>query len=167
MLRMTRLVCTVLLSSEVMPRTKKPAQQEPQPQKREMTDEHKASLAEGREQGRAVRSYLEALEAHRPKRRRKRTQASIERRLARIEEELVDADALRRLHLIQERMDLERELAAMGEGVDLSELEEGFVTAARAYGERKGITYGAWREAGVDASVLKRAGIRRGGGEAA
>lgn len=127
-----------------------------------MTDEHKAALAEGREQGRAVRCYLEALESHRPKRGRRRAPESVERHLVRIEEELGEADALRRLHLIQERIDLERELAALDEGVHLSELEEAFVAAARPYGERKGITYEAWRQAGVEASVLKRAGIKRG-----
>ena len=42
-----------------------------------MSDSHKAALAEGREQGRAVRRYLEALEAHKLKRGRKRTQESI------------------------------------------------------------------------------------------
>ena len=71
-----------------------------------MSDSHKAALAEGREQGRAVRRYLEALEAHKPKRGRKRTQESIEKRLAGIEEQLPDADPLTRLHLVQERMNL-------------------------------------------------------------
>jgi hypothetical protein len=36
------------------------------------------------------------------------------------------------------------------------------VKAARDYGQRKGISYAAWREAGVDAAVLKKAGIGRG-----
>lgn len=130
-----------------------------------MSDEHKQALALGREQGRAVRRYLEALEAHRPKRGRKRTPESIERRLKAIEERLADADALTRLQLVQERMDLQEELAAKSHAVDLSSLEEEFVAAAREYGARKGISYGAWREAGVDAAVLKRAGIRRGAGE--
>ena len=34
-----------------------------------------------------------------------------------------------------------------------------FAECARAYGERKGISYAAWREIGVSAPVLKRAGI--------
>src|SRR5438309_2788794 len=75
-----------------------------------MSDRHKAALAEGREQGRAVRRYLEALEAHKPKRGRKRTPESIEKRLAAIEERLPDADPLTRLQLVQERMDLQRQL---------------------------------------------------------
>jgi hypothetical protein len=128
-----------------------------------MTDAHKAALAEGREQGRAVRRYLEALEAHKPKRGRKRTPESIQKRLAAIEEKLPEADPLSRLQLVQERMDLERQVAAADPSVNLSDLEDEFVKAAPAYGQRKGITYAAWREAGVDAAVLRRAGIRRGG----
>jgi len=137
----------------------------PRPKKKSpMTNEHKQALALGREQGRAVRRYLEALEAHRPKRGRKRTPDSINRRLADIEARLETADPLSRLQLVQERMNLAEELATKSEAVDIGALEEEFVAAAKEYGERKGISYGAWREAGVDAAVLKRAEIRRGGG---
>ena len=128
-----------------------------------MSDEHKAALAEGREQGRAVRRYLEALEHNRPKRGRKRTRESVERRLESVEKRLAEAEPLGRLHLIQERMDLQEELAGMdGEGVDIAALEDAFVAAAPAYGARRGITYSAWRAAGVPPSVLRRAGIGRG-----
>ncbi len=130
-----------------------------------MSDSHKAALAEGREQGRAVRRYLEALEAHRPKRGRKRTPESVQKRLASIDERLADADALTRLHLVQERMNLENELSSTDNAVDLQALEDDFVASAAPYGQRKGITYSAWRQAGVDPAVLRRAGIRRGGGE--
>ena len=128
-----------------------------------MSASHKAALAEGRDQGRAVRRYLEALEAHKPRRGRKRTSESMEKRLATVEARLPNADPLSRLHLVQERMDLQQELATNGAGVNLQELEEEFVASAEPYGRRKGITYNAWREAGVDPSVLRRAGIRRGG----
>ncbi|MCU1448344.1 MAG: hypothetical protein JWP02_514 [Acidimicrobiales bacterium] len=129
-----------------------------------MSDSHKAALAEGREQGRAVRRYLEALEAHRPRRGRKRTPDSMEKRLATIEDKLPDADPLTRLQLVQERMDLQRQLAAADSTVDLQGLEDEFVKAAPDYSRRKGITYAAWREAGVDPAVLRRAGIRRAAG---
>ncbi|HVM01312.1 MAG TPA: hypothetical protein VM263_01480 [Acidimicrobiales bacterium] len=132
------------------------------PARKGMSDRHKAALAEGREQGRAVRRYLEALEQNRPKRGRKRTRETIERRLADVERRLAEAEPLGRLHLIQERMDLREELAAMdGDGVDLGALEDAFVAAAPAYGARRGITYSAWRAAGVPPSVLRRAGIGR------
>jgi len=126
-----------------------------------MSDAHKAALAEGREQGRAVRRYLEALELHRPKRGRKRTQESIQKRLASIEASLPSADPLNRLQLVQERMDLASEIAASQNVVDMTALEDGFAAAAADYGRRKGITYAAWREAGVDAGLLRRAGIGR------
>lgn len=126
-----------------------------------MSDEHKAALAEGRNQGRSVRRYLEALDAHKPKRGRKRTADSMRKRLDRIDVELASADPLKRLQLIQERLDLKTELDATDAKVDLTALEKDFVSAAAAYSQRKGISYAAWRELGVEPGVLKRAGISR------
>jgi len=128
-----------------------------------MSDAHKAALAQGRAQGRAVRNYLEALEAHKPKRGRKRTPDSIKKRLARIDAEYAEGDQLKRLQLAQERLDLQRELDASEQAVDLSALEREFRSAAKPYGERKGITYAAWRQVGVPDGVLKAAGITRAG----
>jgi len=129
-----------------------------------MSDSHKAALALGRDEGRSVRRYLEALEAHKPRRGRKRKPESMQKRLAAIEAQLPDADPLNRLQLVQERMDLSRQLEVVDSSVDLRALEDEFVKAAPGYSQRKGITYAAWREAGVDAGVLRRAGIRRAGG---
>jgi hypothetical protein len=129
--------------------------------KRIVTDEHKAAMAEGRTQSRAVSSYLEALEMHRPKRGRKRTTDSIDKRLATIETELPTANPIKRLSLIQERLDLTNERGTLGTSVDISEYEDEFVAAAGTYSQRKGISYSAWRELGVPPSVLKRAGISR------
>jgi hypothetical protein len=128
-----------------------------------MSDSHKAALAEGRSQGRAVRTYLEALEAHKPKRGRKRTPDSMKKRLERIDAEYPAADPLKRLQLAQERLDLKNQLAASGQAVDLAGLEKAFVAAAKEYGARKGITHAAWREVGVPEAVLKAAGITRAG----
>ena len=126
-----------------------------------MSSATKEALAEGRRQGQAIRRYLEALEAHRPKRGRKRTSESVERRLLAIDEEIQISSPLDRLHLIQERMDLEKELETLQASVDLDQLEDGFVEAAADYGDRKGITYAAWRELGVSPDLLTRAGIKR------
>ena len=127
-----------------------------------MTDEHKAALERGRAEGRIVRDYLEGLRNSKPKRGRKRTPESINGRLQKIEEALADATAIEELQLIQERRDLTAELEQVDQGVDLTALEEAFVGVASAYGERKGISYGSWREVGVSAATLKRAGIGRG-----
>ena len=130
--------------------------------KSKMTDEHKAALAAGRSEGRAVRAYLEALDQHRPKRGRKRTPDSVNARLAKIDSELVSADPMTRLSLVQERLDLLSELESLTTTVDLTALESDFVKSAKGYGERKGISYAAWREVGVSAATLKAAGISRG-----
>jgi hypothetical protein len=134
-----------------------------QRKKRVVTDEHKAAMAQGRTQSRAVAAYLEALDSHKPKRGRKRTAESVERRLATIDKELPSANPIKRLSLIQERLDLLAEKDTMAGVVDLSGYEDGFVGAAREYGQRKGISYAAWRELGVTPAILKRAGITRAG----
>jgi hypothetical protein len=130
--------------------------------KRVVTEEHKAAMAEGRTQGRAIGAYLEALATNKPKRGRKRTPESIDKRLAVIDRELPGANAVKRLSLVQERLDLLQEKEAMSGMVDLSGVEAEFVKAAKGYGERKGISYAAWRELGVTPEVLKKAGIGRG-----
>ena len=126
-----------------------------------MTDEHKAALAEGRAQGRAVRLYLEALEANKPKRGRKRTPDSIKKRLVAVASELETADPLKRLQLTQEQLDLESELEAGSTAVDITALEKGFISAASGYASRKGISYSAFRSVGVPPAVLRAAGISR------
>jgi hypothetical protein len=128
-----------------------------------MSTAHKAAMEQGRAEGRAVRDYLEALRSSKPKRGRKRTADTIEARLARIDDELTTATAIEELQLLQERRDLQDELATMDTGVDLEELETAFVDVAKSYGERKGIAYATWRDVGVPAATLKRAGIGRGG----
>jgi len=129
--------------------------------KRSMSDDHKASLAQGRTEGRAVRDYLEALAAHAPKRGRRRTVESVDRRLAAIEDELGSADAVARLKLVQERRDLQAERETLSSPVDLAGLEDAFVEIAASYSARQGISYQSWREIGVPAAVLGRAGISR------
>ncbi|HEY7939460.1 MAG TPA: hypothetical protein VID05_06480 [Acidimicrobiales bacterium] len=127
-----------------------------------MTDQHKAALAEGRNESRAVKRYLEALEANRPKRGRKRSQESIEKRLAEIETQIPTADPLKRVNLIQERLNLRNALGSTEDTVDMVALEAEFVRAAAGYSARKGLTYAAWRELGVEPALLAKAGITRG-----
>jgi hypothetical protein len=141
----------------------KQTQPPPKPKRSTMTAAHKEALAIGRAQGRAVRHYLEALERNKPRRGRKRTADSIVKQLNQIEDKMSSADPLQRLHLLQARRDLSVSLEHEGGPVDdMETLEEEFVMAAQEYGARKGILYSTWREAGVPAAVLERAGIRRG-----
>lgn len=128
---------------------------------RKMTDEHKAALAKGREQGRAVRDYLAALETDR-KSGRRMDRPTIEGRIADVQSR-VDAEPhpAKRVELIQKRLDLEERLVGLQDEPDLEALEDAFVDAAADYSERRGISYSAWREAGVPAAALKRAGVKR------
>ena len=128
-----------------------------------MSDEHKAALAKGREEGKIVREYLEGLRATKPKRGRKRTPETVNKRLAAIEVELADASPIDELRLVQERRDLQAELERMSDTVDMAALEEAFVKVAKSYSDSKKISYASWREVGVDAKVLKAAGISHAG----
>jgi len=126
-----------------------------------MSDDHKAALAKGRAEGKAVREYLEGLRATKPKRGRKRTADTVKQRLEAIEQELPDADPMTELLLVQERRDLESELEAMSQTIDMDALEARFVEVAKSYSQSKKISYASWRDVGVAPAVLKQAGISR------
>jgi hypothetical protein len=82
--------------------------------------------------------------------------------MAQIDLELQSAEVIKKLALHQERINLDAELASLENSPDGAELELQFVAVAKAYGQRKGISYAAWRAVGVPAVVLKRAGITKG-----
>ncbi|MFP5331789.1 MAG: hypothetical protein ACLGHX_05460 [Acidimicrobiia bacterium] len=125
-----------------------------------MSDEHKAALAQGRREGRAVKEYLKLLGSRRPG--RPVTRESLEKRIAGLNEKIdAEEDPLKKLEMIQSRIDAEDQLADIEDAVDADEVEKEFIEVAKSYSERKGITYSAWREAGVSAQVLRAAGIPR------
>lgn len=126
-----------------------------------MSAAHKEALARGRSEGKAVRTYLEALRATKPRRGRKRTPDSIKKRVATIDQQLGSADPLTELKLIEERRQLNQELASLNDKVDITALEKEFIKVAKNYSARQGISYASWREVGVDARVLRDAGISR------
>src|SRR4051795_11052540 len=107
-----------------------------------MTAAHKQALAEGRKQSRVVRDYLDALEAHKPKRGRKRTAETVKKNLTDVNQSLKESEGSSRLELIQRRRDLEVELAGMqAGGADVSALEKAFVKVGKSYAGRKSISY--------------------------
>ncbi len=126
-----------------------------------MSDEHKAALAKGRAQARAVKQYLRARETE-SKRGPKLTPEKLRGRIDDLKQSIEEEDdPTRRLELIQQRMDDEERLSSIEETPDMEQLESDFVDVAKEYSERKGISYSAWRELGVPAAVLKRAGVPR------
>ena len=127
-----------------------------------MSDEHKAALALGRREARAIRAYLGAVSGR--KRGRPVTRESLMARIERLDTQISsEANLLKALDHRQARLEAERRLAVIEDSVDLEALEAGFVAHAAAYSDRKGISYAAWREAAVPPAVLRKAGIGRGG----
>ncbi|MDX1660023.1 MAG: hypothetical protein R3343_14490 [Nitriliruptorales bacterium] len=126
-----------------------------------MTEEHKAALAKGRRQARAVKNYLNALEQD-GRSKGRLDEDALKERIERLDAEIEDEEGpAKRVELIQKRLDYEQRLEALADSPDMDELESEFVDAVKEYSERKGISYMAWREAGVPAAVLRDAGMPR------
>ena len=134
----------------------------PRAAQRTLSTAHKKALAEGRSMSAAVDRYLTALNT--PKRRGpKVSTARLEQRLAAARTRLQTATGVARAYAAQEVRDLKAKIAkqASVDHVDLTSVEAAFVKIAKSFGDRRGISYGAWRDAGVPAAVLKRAGVAR------
>ncbi|MFN8103134.1 MAG: hypothetical protein U0U69_01570 [Acidimicrobiia bacterium] len=127
--------------------------------KRTMSDDHKAAIAAGRSEGTAVRRYLEALKRKRRPGRRF-SKAQLAERLEELQSK-VDAEdnPLVEVELRQKARDLESRIASSDQELDETELEAAFVVVAKDFSQRKNISYSVWRDMGVPASVLKKAGI--------
>ena len=129
---------------------------------RAMTAAHKKALAEGRQMSATVDRYLTAVNA--PKRRgRKVSEATLEQRLKAARARVRAATGVDKVVAAQEVRDLQAKIAEAkaGSGGDIKAVEAAFVKVAKKLGESRGISYGAWRDAGVPAPVLKRAGVAR------
>lgn len=118
-------------------------------------------MAKGRANSRIVKEYLDALQRNRPRRGRKRTPASIRKRLDAIAAEIDDASQLAKLDMIQEQLNLEAELDQLLASEDITDKRKAFVSVAKEYSESKGISWPAWRKMGVPAEVLREAGVPR------
>lgn len=127
------------------------------------TDQHKRAMAVGRRQTKIVADYLEALDEWTPRRARPVSTEALEAKIAKIDATIDDLSHIARLHANQRRLDLQAELERLQaiDETDLDDLENKFVKVAAEYAERKGVSYQAFRQMGVPASTLKRAGITR------
>lgn len=124
-----------------------------------MSEEHKAALAQGRREARAIKAYLEALASRKPG--RPVSKESLEKRMETVSRKLEESDnPLESVDLIQSKLDIEKSLSDLENTVDMDALEAGFVEHASSYSDRKGVSYTAWREYGVPAKVLREAGVK-------
>jgi hypothetical protein len=112
----------------------------------------------------AVRAYLEAIEASKPRTERARARPDLKERLDEIEQENRSTDVITFLSNTEERISLIEELEwtqdRQGE-LKFQAIEEAFVANAGAFGHAKGITWAGWRAVGVPAALLDRAGVPR------
>jgi hypothetical protein len=127
---------------------------------KKLSASHKRALAAGRTEAHHVRSYLDALAAHQPRRGRQRTEATVRKQLAQVESELRGATGFRKLELAARRMELQGELASKQGRGDLSALRRNFVRHAGRYAARKGIPKKAFEEAGVPAADVRAARVK-------
>lgn len=125
-----------------------------------LSDEHRAALSRGRVEGAAVRRYLETISSDGG---RRRSPDAIKAQLEKLNEELhsSELDVMRRLHALQRRRDLERDLAVASQNEDLESVEAAFVEHAANFSARHKLDYSTWREIGVPAGLLRKAGITR------
>jgi hypothetical protein len=113
-----------------------------------------------RAETKAVAAYLTALKGPRPSGSSKAKREGLMRRRAQVEHWISEERSpIREVELIQQRLDIDAQLARIDQAARLPELEEAFVNVAASWAKRSGITAAALREAGVPASVLKRAGL--------
>jgi hypothetical protein len=105
----------------------------------------------------AVAAYLTALKAPKVP---ARSRAALEKRRAQIEQWIAEATSpIREVELIQQRLDIDAQLAQADQAQRLRELEEAFVKVGASWAKRTGITAAALREVGVPAHVLRKAGL--------
>lgn len=125
-----------------------------------MSKQHKKALAKGRNEARAIKRYLESLQSR--KRGRPVSPETQKKRIDGLNKRISsEADPLKRVQLTQQRIEAEEALRSTTTAESRESLERGFVRYAKDYSQRKGISYAAWREAGVSAPVLSKAGIKR------
>jgi hypothetical protein len=105
----------------------------------------------------AVAAYLTALRAPKVP---ANSRASLEKRRAQIEQWITDEPSpIREVELVQQRLDIDAQLAQISQAQRLPELEGAFVKVAASWAKRSGISAAALREVGVPAGVLRRAGL--------
>jgi hypothetical protein len=105
----------------------------------------------------AVAAYLTALRAPKVP---ANSRAALEKRRAQIEQWIAEEPSpIREVELIQQRLDIDAQLAQIDQAARLPELEAAFVKVAASWAKRSGITAAALRETGVPARVLAKPGL--------
>lgn len=123
-----------------------------------MSKQHKEALARGRKEARAVKAYLKAIDERSSG--RQPSKETLRNRLDKVNEKIGSTDdPLKRVDLLQSKLDMEKAISRVEDRDNFDHIEKAFVKNVKSYSQRKGITYTAWREFGVPASVLRAGGV--------
>jgi hypothetical protein len=88
------------------------------------------------------------------------SRVNLEKWRAQLKQWIADvSSSIREVELIQQRLDIDAQLAQIDQAGRLPELEQAFVMVAASWAKRSGISAAALREMGVPASVLRRADL--------
>lgn len=135
-----------------------------EPRNGSMSEAHRVALNEGKRRGQVVQTYLDALRERKPvPTGRSLKPDELRKRIEETQSELAEGE-LTTLNELKARANVVkwREQLAVHEQrqVDLPSLEAAFVEVAKEYGDAHKIPYAAWRDQGVPAAALRKAGIR-------
>lgn len=120
---------------------------------------HKQALFDAKSESQKISHYLRALENRKKGRGPRKNPDVLERRIASLQVYVKEATGLRRLQAVQRIRNMQREQSELADAGNFGKFEADFIASAKSYSEKNGIDYGSWREVGVDAAVLKKAGI--------
>jgi hypothetical protein len=112
--------------------------------------ERPAESGTGRAETNAVAAYLTALRAPKAP---ARSRANLEKRRAQIEQWIAEESSpIREVELIQQRLDIDAQMAQIDQAARLPELEEAFVKVAASWATRSRVSAVALREGGCRAA---------------
>jgi hypothetical protein len=129
---------------------------------RKLSSEEKQRMAEGRSHSRVVERYLREIATGKYHKRgpRKNDPEAIKAELSELNAKIASSPpGVEKLVLVENRRKLEQILAGRAENEAFDELENKFLGIAKVFSVTRGISYESWREMGVPARVLIKAGI--------
>ena len=121
----------------------------------------RATVVDAKTEAQRISSYLRALAAKKTAKGPKADPKVLARRIEAARATVHASTGITQLTAVQNLRNLEKRANNPVMNGTFDALETGFIQVAKSYSDRRGIEYGAWRAVGVDAGVLKKAGISR------
>lgn len=121
----------------------------------------KAAVIDAKMEAMRISHYLRALHAKKTTKGPKVNPKVLEKRIDTAKANVAMKTGIAQLSAVQHLRNLQKKAASPAMNGNFERYEKDFIAVAGPYSERNGIDYGTWRAVGVDADVLKKAGIVR------